>query len=258
MRSSNPALSEDTFEEFSRPAFNPGERGSQVPQAPARVMTLDGTVNKTLILLALCVASAAFTWSLLPTRPDLMGPLAIGGVFGGFIVSLVTIFKKSASPYTAPVYAVLEGFFLGAISAIFNEKYPGIVTQAVALTFGTLGVMLLAYRARLIQATEKMRMGIVSATGAIALVYLVNIVMRMFGNASLSNFLWSSSPLSILVSVVVVVVAAFNFILDFDLIEKGAARRAPAYMEWYGGFSLMVTLVWLYMEFLRLLSKLRR
>jgi uncharacterized YccA/Bax inhibitor family protein len=248
IQSSNPALKEDTFRQFGRPGTG----------AVAKPMTIEGTVNKTGILLLLAVISASFTWTqvLAPGGAAFIGPLLIGSLIGSLIVSLVTIFKPSASPYTAPVYAVLEGLLLGAISAVFNVRYPGIAAQAIGLTFGTLGVMLVAYRSGLIRATEKFKLGVIAATGAIALYYIVAMVAGMFGATALLGPLYSSSPLGIGVSLVIVVVAALNLILDFDFIEQGANYRAPAYMEWYGAFSLMVTLVWLYLEMLRLLAKL--
>jgi uncharacterized YccA/Bax inhibitor family protein len=157
---------------------------------------------------------------------------------------------------TAPIYAVLEGLFLGGISAIFEMSYPGIVIQAVALTFGTLFCLLAAYKSRLIKVTENFKLGIVAATGAICLIYLVSIIMGFFG-ASIP-MIHSSGPLGIGFSLFVVTIAALNLVLDFDFIERGSEMGAPKYMEWYGAFGLVVTLVWLYIEILRLLSKLRR
>lgn len=254
MRTSNPALSEKTFENYARAGHFDGVANDA---GSARVMTVEGTVNKTLILLMLTIAAASYTWSQLLNpggNPGFAGPLAIGGAIGGFIVALVTIFKPSASPITAPVYAVLEGLFLGAISAAFNRAYPGIVPQAVALTFGTLFVLLTAYRTGFIRATESFKRGVVAATGAVMLVFVVHLVLRLFGSSL--PFVWGGGLFGIGFSLVVVVIAALNLVLDFDLIEQGARHRAPKFMEWYGGFSLLVTLVWLYLEILRLLSKL--
>lgn len=249
VRTSNPSLGDDTFRQFRSPGA----------AAVTRPMTIEGTVNKTMILLLLAVISASFTWSQVLT-PGGIGSamtLAMGSSLGAFIVALVTIFKKSAAPYTAPVYAILEGLVLGAISAIFNLRYPGIATQAVGLTFGTLGVMLVAYRSGVIRATGPLKLGIIAATGGIALYYLIAMVLQIFGiGHALIAPLYSSSPIGIGLSVFVSAIAALNLILDFDQIEKGVAYRAPGYMEWYSGFSLMVTLVWLYMEILRLLAKL--
>jgi uncharacterized YccA/Bax inhibitor family protein len=178
-----------------------------------------------------------------------------GGLLGGFAVALITIFKPNLSPLTAPVYAALEGLALGAISAIAEARYPGIVIQAVALTFGTLFALLIAYRSRLIPVTQNFRLGIVAATGGIAIFYLVAIGLSFWGVRI--PFLHEGSALGIGFSVFVVVIAALNLVLDFDFIEKGAEHGAPKFMEWYGAFGLMVTLIWLYLEILRLLSKLR-
>jgi len=251
MRTSNPTLSEETFEKFAR-------QGHFTNVAADR-MTIDGTANKTGILLLLAVIAASFTWHMIlqPGGAGIAVPLALGGVLGGFIVALVTIFKPSSSPITAPIYAVLEGLFLGAVSAIINEAKPGIVPQAVVLTFGVMGLMLLAYRARIIRATEKMWLGITAATASVCLFYLVLALGRVFG-AEWGFFMWNPTPISIGISLVVVAIAALNLVLDFGLIEDGADRGAPKFMEWYGAFSLMVTLVWLYLEILRLLAKLNR
>ena len=177
------------------------------------------------------------------------------GAFGGFIVAMVTIFKKEWSPVTAPLYALLEGLFLGSLSAVMEMRFPGIAIQSVALTFGTCFCLLLAYRSGLIRASEKFTYGIVAATGGIALVYFVSMILGLFRVRVPGIF--GSGPVGILFSVVVVVIAALNLILDFSMIEEGAARGAPKYMEWYSAFGLMVTLVWLYLEIIRLLSKLR-
>ena len=265
MRSSNPVLGEDTFEKYARNgAFGGGQAMQQ-----AQTMTVEGTVNKTAILLLLAVISAGFTWNqVLSGDGRLVMPLAIGGAIGGFIVAMVTIFKPSVSRITAPIYAVLEGLFLGAFSAIINEQFAnatyrgmplgGIVPQAVGLTFGTFAVLLLAYRSGLIQVTDKLRMGIVAATGGVFLFALARIIFGAFGNHSMTNMMWSGSPLAIGISLVIVVIAAMNLVLDFDLVERGVRARAPKFMEWYCGFSLMVTLVWLYMTILRLLANLNR
>jgi len=249
MRSGNPVLGENTFLDVGS--------GAVVSGGPSTTMSLNGTVNKSAMLLVLLVAGAAFTWSRFDGTPAgaqaVLPWMAVGGI-GGFILAMITVFKKTWSPVTAPVYAILEGLFLGAISAMFELRFPGIVMQAVALTFGTLFALLLAYRSGLIKATENFKLGVVAATGAIALVYLVDIAFSFFGKPF--AFIHGNSVLSIVVSLVVVVVAALNLVLDFDFIENGVSQRAPKYMEWYAAFGLMVTLVWLYLEFLRLLSKL--
>lgn len=180
--------------------------------------------------------------------------VAVGGI-GGLVVGLITIFKKEWAPVTAPVYALLEGLFLGGVSATFEARFHGIVLNAVLLTFGTLGALLVSYRAGFIRATDGFKRGVVAATGAVMLVYLVGFVMSFFGKGI--PYIHQNGWIGIGFSLVVVVIAAFNFILDFDLIEQGANGRAPRFMEWYGAFALLVTLVWLYLELLRLLSKMR-
>jgi len=247
MRTSNPALSGDTFR-TGEAAF--GES-----------MTVSGAVNKTGILLICCVATAAWTWNRFfnaasPAEAmQAIGPLiAVGGI-GGFIVAMVTIFKKEWSGITAPLYALLEGLVLGGISAMLEMRYPGIAIQAVSLTFGTLLAMLLAYRSGLIKVTDKLRLGIVAATGGIAVFYFLQFILGFFGVHFTS--INGAGPIGIGFSIVVVIVAALNLVLDFDLIENGARMGAPKYMEWYGAFALMVTLVWLYFEIIRLLSKFR-
>ncbi len=243
MRTANPALNNKIFSETSRVAGQ-------------KTMTIQGTVNKTGILLALLVAAASFTW-----KQAYSGNLASAqglmmlGVIGGFVIAMVTVFKKSVVPYTGPVYAVLEGLFIGGISAMFERSYPGIVIQAVMLTFGTAFALLLAYKSRMIKVTQNFKMGMFAATGGIALLYLASFVMGFFG--AHIPFIHESGPIGIGFSLVVVVIAALNLVLDFDFIENGARAGAPAYMEWYGAFGLIVTLVWLYIEILRLLSKLR-
>ena len=246
LRSGNPALNQNTFLDSAS--------GTVVSRDNA--MTINGTVNKTAFLLILVLVGAMYSWSQFngPASIGTVYPLMIGGALGGFVLAMITIFKKEWSAFTAPVYALLEGLFIGGISAIFELRFPGIVMQAVGLTFGTMGALLLAYRSGLIRATEKFKLGVVAATGGIALLYLADIVMGFFGHHI--GMIQSSSALGIGFSAVVVIIAALNLILDFDLIEQGAAQGAPKYMEWYGGFAMVVTLVWLYLEILRLLSKL--
>jgi uncharacterized YccA/Bax inhibitor family protein len=221
-------------------------------------MTLTGTVNKTGILLLCAIATAAWTWSLFMQshNPADVAPQLIIGLIGGLVVALITVFKKEWSPVTAPIYALLEGLVLGGISAFMEVRYPGIAIQAVGLTFGTLLVLLLAYRSGLIPVTAKLRMGIVAATGGICLFYMLEMLLEFFGIqfASING----SGIIGIGFSLFVVAIAALNLVLDFDFIERGAAAGAPKYMEWYGAFGIIVTLVWLYLEILRLLAKLRR
>ena len=250
LRSSNPALKDSTFLDLSSGSVVAGDQGT---------MSLNGTVNKTGMLLLMTVLTAAFAWSqtMTPTgevAPGAMGYL-LGGGIGGFILALVTIFKKEWSPVTAPLYALVEGLFLGAISAIYNAQFQGIVLQAVMLTFGIMFALLFAYRSGLIKATENFKLGVAAATGGIALIYIATIVLGLFGIKI--PFIHDSGLIGIGFSLFVVVVASLNLVMDFDFIESGVEAGAPKYMEWYGAFGLMVTLVWLYVEFLRLLSKLQ-
>jgi uncharacterized YccA/Bax inhibitor family protein len=217
-------------------------------------MTLGGTVNKTALSLGILLVAASYIWNRGPADPSLPAWTLIS-VIAGFIVAMVTVFKQSWAPYTTPVYAAVEGVALGGISVVFEARYPGIVSQAVFLTFGTLGALLLAYRSGLIQATENFKLGVVAATGGIALLYLVSFILGFFGVSI--PLIHSSGTFGIIFSMFVVVIAALNLVLDFDFIEKGAERGAPKYMEWYGAFGLLVTLVWLYLEILRLLAKLQ-
>jgi uncharacterized YccA/Bax inhibitor family protein len=243
IRTSNPALNERAFK--GQVAF--GE-----------AMTLQGTVNKTGLLLLCVVVAAAWTWGLTHSnQPEAAIPWMLGGVVGGFVVALVTIFKKNWAPFTAPLYAILEGLALGAISAFFDKSYPGVAMQAVGLTFGTLFVMLLAYKSGIIKATQGFKIGVIAATGGIAVFYLVEMILRWFFHIQVPA-INGSGPWGIAFSVFVVIIAALNLVLDFDMIETGVRGGAPKYMEWYGAFGLMVTLIWLYLEILRLLAKSRR
>ena len=219
-------------------------------------MTLAGAVNKTGILLALCLVSAGYVWNqFFQSGGSGVNGLMMLGLLGGLAMAMVTIFKRQWAGLTAPAYALLQGLAMGGISAMFEMQYPGIVIQAVRLTFGTLAVLLLAYKTGLIKPTENFRLMIVAATGGIALLYLVSFVMGFFGSSI--GFIHSNGLFGIGFSLFVVAIAALNLVLDFDFIEAGAEQGAPKYMEWYGAFSLMVTLVWLYLEILRLLAKLR-
>jgi len=241
MRTSNPALKADTFAGYVG-----------VEQA----MTLDGTVNKSGLLLLLLVMAAGWSWRVFITQGvEATAPYLWGGALGGFAVALVTVFKKEWSAVTAPLYALLEGLCLGGLSAFFEAQFPGIVIQAVALTFGTLFALLMAYKSGLIRATENFKLGVVAATGGIMLIYLATIALGFFGMQV--PYIHESGVIGIGFSLFVVVIAALNLVLDFDFIEQGAAHGAPKYMEWYAAFGLMVTLIWLYLEMLRLLSKLR-
>ncbi len=214
-------------------------------------MTLQGAINKTGILLLLCVGAAGFSW----THPELSGPLVLIGLLGGLIACLVGTFKPATSPIAAPIYAVLEGLALGAISQMFEIRAPGIVVNAMLLTFGVLAVMLMLYTSRTIRVTDKLVKGIFAATGAVMLVYVVDMVLSMFGVRM--PLIHESGWLGIGISVVIAGIAAFNLLIDFAMIENGVSTGSPKYMEWYCGMALLVTLVWLYLELLRLLSKLR-
>ncbi|WP_461632018.1 Bax inhibitor-1/YccA family protein [Labilibaculum euxinus] len=244
-KSSNPVLSEKIFY---------ASRSGSYSEA----MTVNGTVNKVGLLLFFLVAAASYTWGLYNDSMDssVVMPWLIGGAIVGLILAIVTAFKPAWSPYTAPFYALAEGLMLGGLSAMMNVANQGIVVQAVGLTFATLFAMLFAYKSGLIKATEKFKSGVIAATGGIFIFYMLNWILSMFGiGLNIAN---GSDLLSIGISLFIVVIAALNLVLDFDFIEKGAQSGAPKYMEWYGAFGLMVTLVWLYVELLRLLSKLAR
>ena len=243
-RSGNPALNDNTFRNEGR--------------VIGQTMTLQGTVNKTGLLLSILVLTAMYTWNLFfqTGNPAAVMPIATGGAIGGLILALVTIFKKTWSPITAPIYAALEGLFLGGISAIFEYQYPGIVIQTTGLTLGTLASLLILYKLGIIQPTENFRLMIVSATMGIAVLYFISMIMNMFGSTGI-GFIHSNGLFGIGFSLFVVAIAALNLVLDFDFIEQGAEMGAPKYMEWFGAFTLMVTLIWLYLEMLRLLAKLR-
>jgi uncharacterized YccA/Bax inhibitor family protein len=240
--SNNPVLKEKTFQSVTADHSN-------------GVMTINGTVAKMGFLLAMVMAAAIYSWGAGARQQNIMPFLLVGGI-GGFILAIVITFKKEWAPYLAPAYALAEGLFLGVLSAMYSGLYDGIVLQAVGLTFGTFIAMLILYRARVIRATEKFKAVIITATAGIAIFYLIAMVLHMF-NINMP-FLHDSSMIGIIFSLVVVAVAALNLILDFDMIETGAAQGAPKYFEWYAAFGLLVTLVWLYLEILRLLSKLNR
>ena len=237
MRSGNPALSSQTFKNMSKTA--------------SEKMTIEGTVNKTALSLLLLMTTASYTWS--NPSPGLM----MFGMFGGFILAIITIFKKNWAPYTVSGYALLKGLGLGGISYYFESMYPGIVSQAVFLTFGILAALLLAYKSKLIKPTENFKLGVTAATGGIAIMYLISWIMSFFGSGIPIMNPGNSSMFSIGFSIFVVIIASLNLVLDFDFIEEGAEIGAPKYMEWYGAFGLLVTLIWLYLEILRLLAKLQ-
>lgn len=244
MATANPAMNEAVYRRAGR------------AETPTQVMTLQGSVAKTAILMLILLATATFTWSeAVAGATSLAYGLLLAGSIGAFVVALVTIFKPTASPFTAPLYAAFEGLVLGAISAVFETVYPGIVLQAVSLSIGVLAILLVLYGTGIVRATERLKLGVIAATGAICLVYLVSLVASLFG--AQVPYIHDSGPVGIGFSLVVVGIAALNLILDFDFIEQGVKQQAPKFMEWYGGFSLLVTLVWMYLEILRLLAKLR-
>jgi uncharacterized YccA/Bax inhibitor family protein len=244
MRTSNPALNDKSFSGYGRAV------------ATEEAMTVQGTANKTAFLLLLVLLGAAWTWRMYFTGNLQSLPLWIlGGTVGGLIVALVTMFRRQWARVTAPLYGVLEGLALGGISSMLEGRYPGIVITAVGLTFGTLFGLLFAYKSGMIRATENFKLGIVAATGGIAIVYLSTMVLGFFNIRM--PYIHESGLIGIGFSLFVVIVAALNLVLDFDFIEHGAAQGAPKYMEWYAAFGLLVTLVWLYLEILRLLSKMR-
>jgi uncharacterized YccA/Bax inhibitor family protein len=241
MRSGNPALTATTFNKY---------QGVAGPNQ----MTLSGTVNKTFLLLFLVIASAIFTWSLYFEGGNVT-PFLLGGVIGGLILALITIFVPKVSPITTPIYAILEGFVVGGISAMYEVQFAGITLQAVLLTFSILIALLLAYKSGLIRATENFKLGVTAATFGIFLVYMLSFVLGFFGMEV--PYLHSNGLIGIGISLFIVVIASLNLVLDFDFIETGVERQAPKYMEWYAAFGLLVTLIWLYFEVLRLLAKLR-
>jgi uncharacterized YccA/Bax inhibitor family protein len=246
MRTANPALSDRVFTDTARLGHGAG------------TMTISGTVNKTGILIILLFAAAYYSWGV--SLPAGRGQIAANpwmmiGAIGGLVTALITIFAKKASPFTAPVYAVLEGLFLGGLSAMFEARFPGIATQAIFGTLGTLAALLVAYRFGIIRATENFKLGVFAATGGIMVVYLLTMILGFFGKTI--PYIHQSGPIGIAFSVIVIIIAALNLVMDFDFIENGESAGAPKYMEWYAAFGLLVTLVWLYIEILRLLSKLR-
>jgi uncharacterized YccA/Bax inhibitor family protein len=244
MTTSNPAFQGTIYQDWAAA----DSRGT--------TMTIQGTAVKTMILLAITAVTAGFAWNEMSSGSDLMIPVMIGSAILGFIVAMVTIFKPTWAATTAPIYAAVEGVFLGALSCLIEARgYPGIALQAVSLTMGTLFVMLVLYSTRIIKVTQRLATGIIAATGAVALLYFVTIILSFF-HVSVP-FIHSAGPIGIAFSLFVVALAAFNLLLDFDYIEKSAAHGAPKSMEWYGAFGLIVTLVWLYLEILRLLQKLQ-
>lgn len=238
-RSSNPALRDRIFYD-------------NLVHGTSETMTIHGTIDKSIILLFLVIISATFIWNYSPIPAVIL----FGLLFGGFGVAIVTILKPALAPFSSPVYAVLEGALLGSISFMMNSQYPGIVSEAVFLTFGVFFLLLLVFRTRIIKVTETFKLVVFGSTGAIALLYLANIVLTIFHMPI--GFINEGGILGIGFSLLVIVIASLNLIVDFDYIEKGAKQGLPKYVEWYAAFALMVTLIWLYLEILRLLGKAKR
>jgi uncharacterized YccA/Bax inhibitor family protein len=243
MRSGNPVLPDSTFTDVQRAYSSP--------------MTLSGVINRSILLLLLVAGTATGVWTYCNSHPSAIYPLVMTGAFGGFVVGMATSFKRDWAPFTAPVYAVLQGLFIGGFSLIMEQRFPGLVLQAVMLTFGVMFALLAAYQSRIIRPSQTFKSVIVGATFGIMIVYLVSMVLQLFFHTGIS-MINDSGPIGIIFSLVVVGIAALNLVLDFDFIENGVASGAPKWMEWYAAFGLTVTLVWLYIEVLRLLAKMRR
>ncbi|MBX3171016.1 MAG: Bax inhibitor-1/YccA family protein [Candidatus Eremiobacteraeota bacterium] len=246
LRSGNPALKPTTFTNYSTTVMD---------SSGGETMSLAGVTNKTGLLLLFLTGGAGITWKLVALKSAMLMPLFFGGLIANFVLSLIIIFKRDTAPYLAIPYSFCEGLTLGGISALFEMKYPGIVMQAVGATFGTLFCLLAAYRSGMIKPTENFKLGLVAATGGICMLYLMTMVLRLFGLDM--PFVHDTGMVGIGFSLVVVVIAALNLVLDFDFIESGVEARAPKSLEWYAAFGLMVTLIWLYLEILNLLAKLQ-
>lgn len=243
----------DRFTRSSNPLMNKAMHSNTLDGTfigAQEVMTVQGAVNKTFLLFGLMMVTAVVGF-LMPSNLLLMG-----GAIGGLIFALVASFKPQQATWAAPAYALFEGLFVGTLTRIYMTAFDGIVFNAITLTMAILFTMLFLYKSQIIVVTRKLQMGIMMATGAVALVYLVNLVLMMFGIRM--PMLHDAGPIGIGISVVIIAIAAFNLLLDFKFIEDGASQRLPKYMEWVGGMGLLITLVWLYIEILRLLSKLQR
>jgi uncharacterized YccA/Bax inhibitor family protein len=253
-RSTNPVLRQNVF----APAETLSSfGGATAAQARPKTMTLQGTVNKSFLLVSICAVLAITGWDLLLNNPSAAMPVVLGSVLGAFVLGLIVCFAPRTAPFLSPIYAAGEGVFVGAVSAVYAQRFGDqIVLQAVLLTFGILLSLLLAYSSRLIKATENFKLGVVAATGGVFMLFCATWVLALFGIQI--PYIWGSGPIGIIVAAVIVVIAALNLVLDFDFIEHGAASGVPKYMEWYGAFGLLVTLVWLYLSILRLLAKLQR
>ena len=244
-KSGNPALDKETFTGFKNIAVT------------ENVMTLQGTVNKTGVLLLAVIVPALYTWNLFLSTMnfDIIAPFFYAGTFGGLAVAFIIVFNKEWAPFLAPIYSILQGLCLGGLSAALNTKFPGIVLQALLLTFGICSVLLIIYKLKIIKPTENFKLIVSSATGGLGLYYLLSIGLSYFHiNVPLIN---DNTTGGIIFSLFAVVLASMNLVVDFDFIEQGAENKAPKYMEWYGAFGVMVTIIWLYVEILRLLAKAR-
>ena len=252
LKTSNPAMSQ-----FEQQAMSLGPTDQFVIDESQR-MTVNGTINKTGIMLMIVVAVGAWAWNYAMTNLSSASTIMYVGLIGGLISGIVTAFKPNVAHIGTPIYAVFKGLFLGTVSAFFEARYPGIVMQAVGLTLAVMFAMLFSYRTGLIKVTETFKKVVIFATMGIAIFYLISLI-AMFGfGANISYFDTENvTPMSIGLSFVIVGIAALNLVLDFDFIEQGAANNMPKQMEWYGAFGLLVTILWLYLELLRLLAKLR-
>lgn len=258
MRTANPALSESAFEKAAQDWAPPVGQPHEVTHDR---MTFSGTLTATAVLMVLLLVAGAVGWMSVDRPDNPFEPISIPGWFwlpliGGLGIAFLTIFKPALARFTAPLYAVLQGLVVGTISAVYDYEFNGIVLQAVGLTAAVMAIMVFLYATRIIKVTERLRIGIVAATGAVALIYIVSLVANLFGADV--PYIHDNGLIGIGFSLAVVGIAAFNLLLDFDLIENGVRRGAPPYMEWYASFGLLVTIVWLYLEMLRLLAKLRR
>lgn len=247
---------------MSSPLFTEKSFSTTSSSAQYGSMTLRGAVDKTIILFLTLLVPAAWIWNKMGVDSEYavnngIQSYMIGGLIICFISMLVIIFKKEWAPFLAPVYAAAQGVVLGALSMFFEYMFPGIVMQAVGITLGIFALMLFAYKSGLLRATPMFQKVIFMATAGVGIFYLIMMLGNLFGFHGLSNFYAGSSMMSIGISVVIAGIAAFNFILDFNFIEESAKRGAPKYMEWYSGVALLATLIWLYIEILRLLAKLQ-
>ncbi|NEU07619.1 Bax inhibitor-1/YccA family protein [Flavihumibacter sp. R14] len=245
-KSGNPALDKETFKDIERIVQD------------EEVMTLQGTVNKTGLLLLAVIIPAIYTWNLFASTMDFnaIAPFFWTGTFGGLAIAFIIVFNKEWSPVLAPVYSILQGLCLGGLSAAMNLKFPGIVLQALLLTFGICAVLLIIYKLRIIRPTENFKLIVTSATAGLALYYLASLGLSFTGIEL--PYIHENSTGGIIFSLFAVILASMNLVVDFDFIEQGADSKVPKYMEWYGAFGLMVTIIWLYVEILRLLAKSRK